>query len=100
MCADAESTLAGVDIVSGIIAVVEDQAAFSDCHQLSSCSLDHHDGHGEHSDWDHECVRALIKAEKHKMLVVWTKGGWSNLFDHTKKKPSQHFLPILTVQYH
>ena len=45
MCASVESTLAGVDVVSGIIAVVEDQAAFSDCHQLASCSLDHHDGH-------------------------------------------------------
>ena len=47
MCAGVESTLAGVDAVSGIIVVVEDQAAFSDCHQLASCSLDHHDGHGE-----------------------------------------------------
>ena len=47
MCAGVESTLAGVDVVSGIIAVVEDQAAFSDCHQLTSCSLDHHDDHGE-----------------------------------------------------
>ena len=47
MCASVESTLAGVDAVSGIIAVVEDQAVFSDCHQLASCSLDHHDGHGE-----------------------------------------------------
>ena len=47
MCASVESTLAGVDGVSGIIPVVEDQAAFSDCHQLASCSLDHHDGHGE-----------------------------------------------------
>ena len=49
VCARVESTLAGVDVdaVSGIIAVVEDQAAFSDCHQLASCSLDHPDGHGE-----------------------------------------------------
>ena len=47
MCASVESTLAGVDVVSGIIAVVEDQAAFSDCQQLTSCSLDHHDSHGE-----------------------------------------------------
>ena len=47
MCASVESTLAGVDGVSGIIAVVEEQAGFSDCHQLTSCSLDHHDGHGE-----------------------------------------------------
>ena len=47
MCASVESTLAGVDAVSGIIAVVEDQAVFSDCRQLASCSLDHHDGHGE-----------------------------------------------------
>ena len=44
MCASVESTLAGVDAVSGIIAVVEDQAAFSDCHQLASFSLDHCDG--------------------------------------------------------
>ena len=44
MCATVESTLAGVDGVSGIIAVVEDQAAFSDCHQLTSCSLEHCDG--------------------------------------------------------
>ena len=44
MCASVESTLADVDVVSGIIAVVEDQAAFSNCHQLTSCSLDHHDG--------------------------------------------------------
>ena len=47
MCASVESTLAGVDGVSGIIVVVEEQAAFSDCHQLASCSLDHHDGHRE-----------------------------------------------------
>ena len=57
MCAGVESTLAGVDVVSGIITVVEDQAAFSDCHQLASCSLDHHGDHGELSDWDHDCVR-------------------------------------------
>ena len=44
MCATVESTLADVDAVSGIIAVVEDQAVFSDCHQLASCSLDHYDG--------------------------------------------------------
>ena len=44
MCAGVESTLAGVDGVSGIIVVVEDQAAFSDCHQLASCSLDHYIG--------------------------------------------------------
>ena len=47
MCAGVESTLAGVDAVSGIIAVVEDQAAFSSCHQLASCILDHHDSHDE-----------------------------------------------------
>ena len=47
MCASVESTLAGVDGVSGIIVVVEEQAAFSDCHQLTSCSLDHHDSHDE-----------------------------------------------------
>ena len=49
MCASVESTLAGVDVdaVSGIIAVVEDQAASSDPHQLTSCCLDHHDGHRE-----------------------------------------------------
>ena len=47
MCAGVESTLAGVDGVSGIIAVVEDQAVFRDCHQLASCSLNHLDGHGE-----------------------------------------------------
>ena len=49
VCPSVELTLADVDVdaVSDIIAVVEDQAAFSDCHQLASCSLDHHDGHGE-----------------------------------------------------
>ena len=49
MCASVEPTIAGVDVdaVSSIIAVVEDQAAFSYCHQLANCSLDHHDGHGE-----------------------------------------------------
>ena len=49
MCANVEPTLAGVDVdvVSGIIAVVEDQAAFCDCHQLDSCSLGHHEGHCE-----------------------------------------------------
>ena len=47
MYAGVESTLAGVDAVSGIIAVVEDQAAISDCRYLTRCSLDHHDGHSE-----------------------------------------------------
>ena len=43
MCSSVESTPAGVDAVSGTIAVVEDQAVFSDSHQLASCSLDHYD---------------------------------------------------------
>ena len=49
MCASVESTFAGVDIdvVNSIIAAVEEQATFSDCQQLASCSLDYYDGHGE-----------------------------------------------------